>query len=421
MKRRKLPESWGGVVGGGPPGHPDDQGGEERAPWRDDLITTKSGWPTSALANAVLIVRHHPRYEKRLAFNIRSLQQTWVEPPPWGGATGPVASHHYTLLNLDIAKAERVNFSVETLQNAVEAVAHDSEYDPLIDWLDGIEWDGEERIDRWLTTYLGVQPGEYTDAVGRAWLISAIARCYEPGCQVDHILVVEGPQGARKSSALRVLAGDEWFSEMALIPTEKDGLIAVHGPWIIEWAELVGHGRAESEALKAFISRRVDRFRPPYGRVMGDFSRRCVFAGSTNDTEYIADPTGARRYWPVRAAEVCHIDVAALARDRVQLWAEAKAAYRRGDHWWLDDDTEAIACTEQADRQEGDPWDEAIQFSIESGTLRSAQKATAAELLEVVGVAQESRTKGHLGRLKSIMARLGWDRRRGGVFVRSGG
>lgn len=229
-------------------------------------------------------------------------------------------------------------------------------FHPVQEFLDPLEWDGSSRVPTWLPDYLGVDDSSYARAVGQCWLISAVARIFEPGCKVDAILVLESTQGLGKSSAFRILGGP-WFTDEIADLGSKDAALGTMGAWLIELAELDSMSRSEVGKIKAFLSRNVDRFRPPYGRRLIEAPRQCVFAGSVNHNSYLRDETGARRFWPVE----CHnIDLEALRRDRDQLWAEAVALYRAGHKWWLDPDLEKHAKREQADRFEGGAWDELI-------------------------------------------------------------
>ncbi len=253
---------------------------------------------------------------------------------------------------------------------AVAAVAQRAKYHPVREYLLKLKWDRTERIETWMYRYLGVPDTRYTRAVGSRWLISAVARVMQPGCQADHCLILVGPQGRRKSTALRVLAGDEWFTDRVGDLAEKDSLQNIHGKWIVEFAELqdVVGKRAEEGAVKSFITCRVDRFRPPYERRPQDFPRQCVFAGSVNLDEFLRDETGGRRFWPVSCGE---IDIGALQRDRDQLWAEARLRYEAQAPWYLDDpELVKLAAEEQEGRYELDPWDDIVWSWVVAGRGR---------------------------------------------------
>ena len=171
-------------------------------------------------------------------------------------------------------------------------------------------------------------------------------------------MILEGVQGLGKSRALHALA-DPWFTDEIADLGSKDAAMQLLGTWIIEIAELDSMARTEVSRVKAFLSRSTDRFRPPYGRRLIEQPRRCVFAGTVNSGEYLRDETGNRRFWPVRCS-VARLDD--LNRDRDQLWAEAVYRFRQGETWWLDEPgLIEDAKQEQAERLQGDPWQEAIE------------------------------------------------------------
>jgi predicted P-loop ATPase len=211
--------------------------------------------------------------------------------------------------------------------------------------------------------YLGAAETPYAQAVGPRWLISAVARIYRPGCKADCVLILEGPQGGRKSSALKMLA-EPWFADRLSDLGSKDAAMETRGVWIIEVAELDSMSRTEVSTIKAFMSRTHDRFRPPYGKRLVDLARQCVFAGSINpEGGYLKDATGGRRFWPVACGT---IDLDALKSDRNQLWAEARERFRRGDPWWLETrQLDELAAEQQAERYQGDAWEDIIAEWLE--------------------------------------------------------
>ena len=246
---------------------------------------------------------------------------------------------------------------------AAQTAARDRPFHPLRAYLKGLRWDGVKRVDRWLTTYLGAAETEYSRAVGSRWLISAVARIFRPGAKADCCLILEGPQGIRKSTALRTVAGEYFTDELADLGS-KDAAMQTRGAWIIELSELDSLSHSEVSRIKAFMSRTTDRFRPPYGMRLVESPRQCVFAGTVNHSTYLRDETGGRRFWPVTCG--C-IAVETLARDRDQLWAEAKARFEAGSVWWLDTaELIQLASDQQVDRYEGDPWEEVIAPWIET-------------------------------------------------------
>jgi predicted P-loop ATPase len=257
-------------------------------------------------------------------------------------------------LTADWLQHNGIGLSVETTGQAVQAVARDRSFHPVREYLESLRWDGTPRAAGWLNLYLGVVPSDYSIAVGEKFLLSAVARIMKPGVKADCCLILEGEQGIKKSTALRTL-GQPWFTDELADMGSKDAALQTQGVWIVEIAELDGMTRAEVSKIKSFMSRAVDRFKPPYGRHLLESPRQCVFAGSINHGAYLRDETGARRFWPVACTRILIDD---LARDRDQLWAEVAVSYRHGASWWLD--TQALirrAADEQSARYEESAWD----------------------------------------------------------------
>jgi predicted P-loop ATPase len=329
--------------------------------WFNRLRQDMAGTPERNEANVIIALTSDVVFAGVLAFDDFAQSIVVRQPLPWDGATGPFPRPWEDADDVRTAEwlqLRGINVAPMVVGRAIGAVARDHRIHPVRDWLEHLRWDGAPRIETWTRTYLGADPTAFHHTVGALWLISAVARIFRPGAKADHMLILEGPQGARKSTALKVLAGEEWFTDELPELGSKDAAIHMQGIWIVEIAELDAIGRAEVSRIKAFLTRTTDRFRPPYGRYTVEVPRQCVFAGTVNPDTYLRDETGNRRFWPLRCGT---IDIAALARDRDQLWAEAVHRFREGAIWWIDDAVIlAEAAAAQEARYQADAWDARI-------------------------------------------------------------
>jgi predicted P-loop ATPase len=332
-----------------------------RPPWAVMLRIGDDGTPERNEANVITALSNDPAFAGALVFDEFRQEILAARPLPWE-STSFQAPRPWNATD-DVRCAEwlqrrEINVTPLVVSRSVGAVANDIRVHPVRDYLDHLRWDGTPRLETWAIRYLGAKDTPLNRAFGARWLISAVARILRPGAKVDHMLILEGPQGTGKSTALKILAGEDWFTDELAEIGSKDCAQQMRGVWIIEIAELDAIGRAEVERIKAFLTRTTDRYRPPYERYVIDVPRQCVFAGSVNPDTYLRDETGNRRFWPLRCGR---IDLDTLRQDRDQLWAEAVARYRDGAIWWLDDpDLIAAARVEQEARYQGDAWDARI-------------------------------------------------------------
>jgi predicted P-loop ATPase len=336
-----------------------------------DFIVGKNGGLKPVLQNAMLFFASDVDWQGVLGFNEFTWRVVTRKPAPW---LQSVANANWTDSDDSYATAwlQRNGLLVAShiTAEAVQAIAKQHPFHPVRDYLTSLHWDETSRIDSWVIDYLGAADDVFTRAAGARWLISAVARIMQPGCQADHTLLLEGEQGIRKSSALRALASDRWFTDHLSDLGAKDSRMELLGRWIIELSELDRVRRGELERVKGFLTARKDSFRPPYGRRVQDVPRQCVFAATTNDQSSLVDESGNRRFWPVLCGA---IRVEELASDRDQIWAEAFQRYRAGEHWWIDnDDLAQAAQSAQEERYTPGPWDEVIIPWLEEPVQRSA-------------------------------------------------
>lgn len=328
-----------------------------------------------------------------------------------------------------------LDFSREKIRGAIRAVARERRLHPVRVYLESLDWDGESRLDQWLSAYLGVEDTPLTRAYGRKWLLQACWRALRPGCQADATLIFYSPgQGRFKSSAIETLCGSDWFGDKPLdIKTPERYGQDLRGKWLFELAELSSLGKREAEEIKHFLTIRVDDYRAAYDARNGRHPRTVVFCGTTNSAAIVLDPTGSRRFWIVQAGVLfprTYDPRPALYRDRDQLWAEAMHQIRtlcdyrsalemtadsfrdwsmRIDErvrWWLSPEEEELR------EQDADRW------SIEDPWLDKLREVLAgrfvilnSELLEALGV-ETSRAQGVSRRITPLMACLGWERYR---------
>jgi predicted P-loop ATPase len=290
------------------------------------------------------------------------------------------------------------------VEEALLQIAHVNTFNPVVDYLAALQWDGKPRLDRWLVDYLGAEDTELVRAFGRLALIAAVRRARHPGTKFDPIIVLEGAMGTQKSTAIEVMAGKENFSDQTILGVrDKEAQELTVGVWLYEIADLAGIRRAEVEHVKAFASRTYDRARPAYGHSRVDRPRTCIFFATTNDTQYLKEAD--RRFWPVRTTT---INIEALRRDRDQLWAEAAQRECEGTSIVLDPTLWAAARVQQEAREDVDPWDAVLEQVV--GTVeQDEERVSTADLLStVLGIHVSKQRDVDFKRLGRCMRRLRW-------------
>jgi predicted P-loop ATPase len=401
--REKLENQAGGTSTAGATAAP-------TTAWFTHCVCDEKGNVLSNLANVMLALRNDPAVKDMLAYDemfcgevvVRNIGDNADFPPR------PVTDVNVTFIQewLQLNGLRRTGKDV--VHQAVDARAHENSFHPIRMYLDGLTWDDTPRVATWLANYLGADCTPYTQAIGRMFLVAAVARVFSPGCQADYMMILEGPQGEYKSSACKILGG-EWFSDHLpdIASAGKDVSQHIRGKWIIEITELNAMSRAESAQLKAFITRTTERYRPSYGRKEVVEPRQCLFIGTTNKKVYLRDETGGRRYWPV---ETRTINLEALTRDRDQLFAEALVLYRQGAQWWPDKKFEEEHIRSEQDyRFEEDAWEDPIADYLDRLV---DPKITVAQIAKsALGFMSDARIGTHdMRRIIAILERQGWKR-----------
>jgi hypothetical protein len=305
-----------------------------------------------------------------------------------------------------IARVYRFDPGNQTVRDAIEQLCSENAYDPVVEYLASLEWDGTERIEHWLIDHADAEDSAYVRAVSKIMLVAAVRRARQPGVKFDTIPVLEGIQGSGKSTIIRKMASDEFFSDQDILAADvKTQMEALEGVWLFELCELAGMRHTDVNKVKAFASRAVDIARPAYGRYTVRRHRRGILVGTTNDDQYLKDETGNRRFWPVRTGE---IDLETIADLRDQLWAEAAHYEAKGEPIELDRSLWHIASIEQQKRVEDDGWEGLLEEL--RGTIRSGRATVSSRwVLETyLNIPPGKIARHHWKRLAKTMNALGW-------------
>lgn len=311
------------------------------------------GKPYSSLKNVIsMFCRSYGRTIFR--FNEFSGLETHGVNTAWAKKDEEITDAHLAQIVHWFSKSYRIEPAVDKILKAITVISRRNTFHPPREYLRRLVWDGVPRIDTWLKDYMGaVGPEPYISDVSRKTLVALVKRVFFPGCKYDQVLILEGKQGIGKSTALRNLVGDEWFSDAHVNIADKDGVLAIKSAWLVELGELSGMRQADADLLKEFISRRTDKIRVPYGRRPEAFPRQCIFIGTTNSAAYLKDLTGNRRYWPVTVTKVLYNEIEKVAS---QLLAEAVYWCDLDEPLYLRNKANDQAAAEQEARLEEDAW-----------------------------------------------------------------
>jgi predicted P-loop ATPase len=383
--------------------------------WRFLYQTTDKGVPLATLYNANIAVEHGPEFTEVFAYD-EMLRETTVLREYPNNDLGPYprafTDADTTCVQLWLqGSCGLAHIGPDVTLQAVEHVAREHRYHPIRDYLESLEWDGVERCPEWLIKAFGADDTVYVRSMGTMFLMSMVERVFEPGCQVDYMMVLEGGQGLHKSTACRILAGDAYFSDS--LPTDdKDQKTHLNGKWLVEMSELATLKKSEVEEVKSFVTRRTEKYRPPFGKKDVEQPRQCVFIGTTNETQYLRDDTDNRRFWPVRA----HADnIDWLRKNRDQLLAEAVVRLRRGEPKFPDKEFEREHFKpEQAARFAGGEWDDSVRTYVEAEALKSPAippencRISKDDIATFLNIELVRRTPETTKKINATMRRIGW-------------
>lgn len=330
---------------------------EEDIDWMQELEIDARGKYTPTSVNINLIFANDIRLRGLFKSNRFDSKSYVFGNLPWRKVTQPEP-----IKNVDYSGVRNYIESIygivgsQKIEDSLNLEFERNSFHPILDYLKGLKWDQIQRIDNLLVDYFGAERSIYTAEAIRKTLVGAVNRVLKPGCKFDLVLVLVGSQGAGKSTFIKRL-GQRWFSDTFLTVQGKEALEQIQGAWIIEMAELAGLRKAEVEAVKHFISKQEDTFRPAYGRTSETYLRQCVFIGSTNNPTFLRDASGDRRFNPVDtnsklATKNVFNDLTQSEVD--QIWAEAMYLYRKGESTILSPEAEKMAKAEQEDHSETD-------------------------------------------------------------------
>lgn len=336
----------------------DDTGNTDVAPedWMQLLqVSPQTGVPAKTTDNVLVILENDPLIKGRILYDELAKRGLVAGTMPWDlthpgqrtwGDNDDKGARWYLEKIYGITGKDKVT-------DALGLCGNNHAYNEVKDYLRGLEWDGVPRLDTLFTDYLGAANTPYVRAVSRKSFTAAVARALDSGCKYDTMPILTGPQGLGKSTLLNKM-GRKWFTDGLKTFEGKEACELIQGVWIVEIGELEAFNKSEVGRIKQFLSQRVDRFRAAYGRHVQECPRCCVFFGTSNNGEYLRDPTGGRRFWPVDLAvtKPTKSVFRDLDAEIDQLWAEAVVRWQLGEPLFLSGELEAAAKEEQESHRE---------------------------------------------------------------------
>ena len=363
---------------------------------RGKEVVTEAVWGVRAM---VVTLHKHPEWAGRLKWNNLKERAELDGKPLEEGCLSTVAEWLRSYLRWGTEPGH------PQVWVALIEAAQLSGYHPVVEWLSGLEWDGQGRLDDWLVR-VGCEDSEVTRLVGRKWLISLVARAFRPGCDLQTVLVLGGEQGLKKGFFFREVAGGnrEWVTK-AHMGMNRDDLMSMSGHWIVELAELAAFKKADTEAVRSFVEACEDTYRAPYARKAQTKPRGFVLVGTTNDGDaegYLTDMAGNRRYWPVKVERT--LDLTAVREMREQLFAEAVVRFKAGEVWWFEEQPAALLKA-QKEAQIDDPLEDKLHEALKMAGGGPVRVPT---LLDALGLPSDS--KALAMRVARLLKNAGWKR-----------
>lgn len=384
---------------------------ENELDWRDGLEHTKEGRYRSTQNNLKAILVNVCEEKNFIGRNEFAANDFYLATPPWRSKKGDAVSDA-DIHRIGFYCSERfgVEFPDNMIDKTLREIADKNRFHPVREWLRGLKWDGVQRADTWLKDFAGAAgPEPYLSDVSRKLLVAMVGRVMLPGVKFDQIVILEGLQGTGKSTLLRRLAGDAWFSDAPLNIGDKDAVLTMQSKWIIEIGELSSLNKAEVDLFKVFAAQQSDRIRAPYGKRVEEFPRQSVLIGTTNNDEYLRDLTGNRRFWSVKTEG--RIDFDGIENVRGQLFAEALTYWNLEEPLWLEDEAAAAqALSEQAKRMQSDEWLSTVQDIVTSEAFPadSFEIKDLAKRMDMVGAHKMSPSDVH--RITRCLKLLGYEK-----------
>lgn len=419
------------VIGGGRKRGSGGSGGSSTEPdWRDDLVRDDRRKVKSTTHNLMLILEHDPFLSELFYLDEFANRVALNRTSPWpGGNPDEFTEIDATELSAWMGSPRRYEVSPKPdgISACVEAIARRAARHPVREYLEALTWDGVPRVQSMLVELLGADDNNYNREAAKCFMVSAVSRILwrDPlvrsnGAKVDFMLILEGNQGKGKTSVIAALFGAQWYAEAMESPSSKDFYQSLMGRWCVEIGEMDSFSKADVGRIKMAITSRFDTYRPSYGRIARSYRRECVFVGSTNENQYLRDPSGGRRFLPVRVHAI-HVDKVESLRN--QLWAEAVRMYHDGFEWWK---LPPEAADEQEARFMADSWEEVLgpwlagrapekhypSRLAPTGSTKPEWTTTSELLAYALHIEVGKHSTADQMRVAKIMRRLGWEQLR---------